>query len=50
MGDFLEMDLPRGEKFKENDKVEVLSAEIVGTHDDPRVVKWHHFAVKWKYS
>lgn len=33
-GDFLEMDLPRGEKFKESDKVEVLSAEIVGTHDD----------------
>ncbi len=35
--------LPRGEKLKETDKVEVVSAEIIGTHDEPRVMKQHHF-------
>lgn len=33
-GDCMELNLPRGEKLKEGDKVEVLSAEIIGTHDE----------------
>lgn len=33
-GGFIELDLPEGEVLKDTDKVEVLSAEIVGTHDE----------------
>ena len=32
-GGFMEMHLPRGEKLKDDDEVEILSAEVIGTHD-----------------
>jgi hypothetical protein len=33
-GGFIKLDLPAGEKLTDKDVVEVLNAEIVGTHDE----------------
>lgn len=33
-GGYIEMDLPEGEVLKESDVIEVISAEVVGSHDE----------------